>query len=252
MVQDKKILIGKYFFFILLLLLTACGKHVNHKVIPGDTLYSIGWFYKQDYREIAKWNDISPPYLLTEGQWIRVAPPVDPWWADQYPDRYQKQQRHKIVKQQSHALLSPKKTLKQKPKLSVEPVEKWRWPTVDESLGQYTTNPQKPKGIMISGSKGQAVYAAAEGEVVYSGSGLIGYGKLIIIKHNKTYLSAYGHNDQILVGEGERVQIGQQIAKMGNTGSSEEVLLYFEIRKNGKPVDPVQFVAGGARNKNGG
>ncbi|WP_430233362.1 peptidoglycan DD-metalloendopeptidase family protein [Nitrosomonas communis] len=116
---------------------------------------------------------------------------------------------------------------------------KWSWPANGQLLSRYT---EKTKGVSISGQPGQPVLASADGTVVYSGSGLRGYGKLIIVKHNNTYLSAYGHNSKILVREGETVTKGQKIAEMGNT-DSDTVKLHFEIRERGKPVDPLKFLS---------
>jgi lipoprotein NlpD len=116
---------------------------------------------------------------------------------------------------------------------------KWQWPArgkvvaADSVLGE--------RGINILGTRGQPVVATAPGHVVYSGSGLVGYGKLIIIKHNDTYLSAYAHNDRLLVAEGAQVAGGQQIGEMGSTGT-RRVMLHFEIRRDGKPVPPLQFL----------
>lgn len=115
----------------------------------------------------------------------------------------------------------------------------WRWPTKGQILYRYT---EKSKGVTISGNSGQPVVASADGTVVYSGSGLRGYGKLIIVKHNDTYLSAYGHNSKILVREGQSVTQGQKIAEMGST-DSDIVKLHFEIRERGKPVDPLKFLS---------
>lgn len=116
----------------------------------------------------------------------------------------------------------------------------WMWPTEGKLLEGFS---DKSKGVRISGVAGQPVLASAAGQVVYSGSGLRGYGKLLIIKHNNTYLSAYAHNSKILVQEGDTVTKGQKIAEMGNS-DTDTVKLHFEIRKNGKPVDPLQFLPG--------
>ncbi len=116
----------------------------------------------------------------------------------------------------------------------------WIWPTKGKVLEGFT---ESTKGIDIAGKQGQSVTASAAGKVVYSGAGLRGYGKLIIIKHNNTYLSAYAHNNKLLVKEGQTVAKGQQIAEMGNTDASL-VKLHFEIRKNGKPVDPLKYLPG--------
>jgi lipoprotein NlpD len=116
----------------------------------------------------------------------------------------------------------------------------WGIPTSGKVVAGFSESDNR-KGVDIVGQRGQPVVASAAGKVVYSGSGLRGYGKLIIIKHNKTYLSAYAHNDQILVKEGQSVTKGQKIAEMGNTDASQ-VELHFEIRRLGKPVDPAQYL----------
>lgn len=118
---------------------------------------------------------------------------------------------------------------------------RWRWPTQGEIIQRYTNSDLTRQGIGIAGRSGQAVVAAADGEVVYSGSGLRGYGELIIIKHSGDFLSAYGHNRKRLVAEGQRVQAGEPIAELGRTGTDRDKL-HFEIRRSGKPVDPLQFM----------
>jgi lipoprotein NlpD len=117
----------------------------------------------------------------------------------------------------------------------------WRWPADGKVVGTYVSGDQTKQGLDIAGSAGDAVRAAADGEVVYSGNGLIGYGELIIVKHNANFLSAYGHNRKRLVKEGERVKAGQEIAEMGSTSASRDEL-HFEIRKNGKPVNPLEYL----------
>jgi lipoprotein NlpD len=114
-------------------------------------------------------------------------------------------------------------------------------PTQGKLIGSFSEADNR-KGIDIAGKLGQPIFASAPGKVVYSGSGLRGYGKLLIIKHNKTYLSAYAHNDQLLVKEGETVTRGQKIAEMGNT-DSDQVKLHFEVRRLGKPVDPANYLS---------
>ena len=118
---------------------------------------------------------------------------------------------------------------------------RWRWPTQGEIIQRYTNSDLTRQGIGIAGRSGQAVVAAADGEVVYSGSGLRGYGELIIIKHSGDFLSAYGHNRKRLVAEGQRVQAGEPVAELGRTGTDRDKL-HFEIRRSGKPVDPMQFL----------
>ncbi|MGA9334804.1 MAG: peptidoglycan DD-metalloendopeptidase family protein [Rudaea sp.] len=117
----------------------------------------------------------------------------------------------------------------------------WRWPSDGTVIGTYVDGDQTRQGLDISGKAGDPVRAAAAGEVVYSGNGLIGYGELIIVKHNASFLSAYGHNRKRLVKEGQHVAAGQEIAEMGSTASSRDEL-HFEIRKNGKPVNPLDYL----------
>ena len=117
----------------------------------------------------------------------------------------------------------------------------WRWPADGKVVGTYVSGDQTKQGLDIAGSAGDPVRAAADGEVVYSGNGLIGYGELIIVKHNANFLSAYGHNRKRQVKEGERVKAGQEIAEMGATSASRDEL-HFEIRKNGKPVNPLEYL----------
>ena len=123
----------------------------------------------------------------------------------------------------------------------VPPPSGWRWPTEGTLIARFGQSALGGNGIDISGRSGQSVIAAAGGEVVYSGSGLIGYGKLIIVKHNETYLSAYGHNQELRVSEGQKVAAGQTIALMGE-GPGRKPVLHFEIRQNGKPVDPLRYL----------
>ena len=124
------------------------------------------------------------------------------------------------------------------PAQSVGIAPQWRWPAQGELVGKYVTGDRTRQGIDIAGSAGQDVFAAADGLVVYSCAGLVGYGELIIIKHSEEWLSAYAHNQKRLVGEGTRVSGGQVIAHMGHTGSARD-MLHFELRRNGKPVDPL-------------
>jgi len=117
----------------------------------------------------------------------------------------------------------------------------WRWPGKGPLIGSFVAGDQTRQGIDIGGTAGDPVLAAADGEVVYSGNGLLGYGELIIVKHNASFLSAYGHNRKRLVQEGNRIKAGQQIAEMGSSASARDEL-HFEIRKNGKPVNPLDYL----------
>ncbi len=117
----------------------------------------------------------------------------------------------------------------------------WHWPATGSVIGTYVSGDQTKQGIDIAGNEGDAIMATADGEVVYSGNGLIGYGELIIIKHNASFLSAYGHNRKRLVQEGDKVKAGQRIAEMGASAAARDEL-HFEIRKNGKPVNPLEYL----------
>ncbi len=117
----------------------------------------------------------------------------------------------------------------------------WQWPVQGKVISTFKRNTVDRKGIKIAAKEGNSVKAAAAGKVVYSGNGLISYGNLVIIKHNRTYLSAYAHNRKLLVKEGQMIKSGQKIAVLGKTGT-ESPRLYFEIRKNGKPVNPIKYL----------
>ena len=118
---------------------------------------------------------------------------------------------------------------------------RWRWPTQGQIIGRYVAGDPTQQGIDIAGKPGQSITAAADGVVVYSGAGLVGYGELIIVKHSDEWLSAYAHNRRRLVAEGAKVKAGDVIAEMGRTGAIRE-MLHFEIRRNGKPVDPLSYL----------
>ena len=195
----------------------------HHVVASGDTLYGISWKYRLDFRDIVKWNNLPDPDLILVGQRLRLtAPPV---WA-------------KAVKRTAPvARASPAEVPLQSP-LPPRKV-RWSWPAAGET--QSSTSASGAKGLEIRGDKGQPVKAAAGGEVVYSGNGLRGYGQLIIIKHDDMFLSAYAHNDALLVKEGRRVKMGEAIALMGSS-DAKDVMLHFEIRRNGKAVDPLKYL----------
>jgi len=210
----------------------------NHYTIrPGDTLYTIAWRYKIDYKRLALWNGISPPYVIYPGQKLRVtAPAVIPLAKRPQPSTASNSTPTKTVRRATVA--KPKNvpaasTAQQQPR--------WRWPTNGKVIRRFAHTGTGNKGIDIAGISGQSVRAASQGKVVYSGSGLLGYGQLIIIKHNETYLSAYAHNRKLLVNEGDRVSVGQMIAEMGETGT-DRAKLHFEIRRYGKPVDPLKYL----------
>lgn len=229
--------------------LVACGTLVHHKVEKGETLYSIAFYYRQNYEDIAKWNHLHKPYVLNKGQWLRVAPPVKEWWEENgVSKQYAFKTRRKVnrpekknyYKQQSankRAIVAKDFTDE------AGSIRQWIWPTSGKLVDQGTSLPLSKNGINIEGELGQPIVATAKGKVVYSGSGLKGYGKLIIIKHNKHYLSAYAYNEKMLVREGDIVSQGQKIALMGRDIREKLDMLHFEIRKNGKPVNPLHLLA---------
>lgn len=218
------------------------GRHI---VVKGDTLYSIAWRYNRDYKEIADWNNITAPYTIYPGQIVRLTPGLKKQGVTLKPKPADKGRPvNTIPKTEPAVKPAPKKPKRIAKKPAVKPDSpkgpiRWSWPTRGKLL--KSNSPTAKKGINISGKNGQLVKAAATGEVVYSGSGLRGYGKLIIIKHNETFLSAYAYNSELLVKEGDRVQAGQDISKMGQDHSGRYVL-HFEIRKNGKSTNPENFL----------
>jgi lipoprotein NlpD len=204
-----------------------------YTVKRGDTLYSIGWAIKQDYKNVARWNGIRAPYVITLGQRLRMYPPKQKT-SKKSSSTYSKSATAKSAKK-------PKKKSSYKSNPPQGKVKRWRWPTVSRKVASRFQPSVGKDGIDIAGKFGDAVYSTADGQVVYAGSGLRGYGKLIIIKHNKTYLSAYAHNDTILVAEGQSIKAGKKIGRMGSSGKGG-ARLHFEIRKNGKPVNPASYL----------
>ena len=213
-----------------LLLITACGPKTRwdhtprfeHIVRSGETLFTIAWRYGEDPRDLARWNKLGDGKLIYPGQAIRLTPPTGERRSSSPPP----------AKSAGSRPLPP---------IPSQPPPPWIWPAAGKVAVEYGKRPGTGTGILIGGSNGQAVKAAAGGSVVYSGSGLIGYGELIIVKHNDTYLSAYGHNASLLVKEGQAVKKGQKIATMGE-GPGGKPRLHFEIRRNGKPVNPRQYL----------
>ena len=212
-------------------------KPSHHKVLSGDTLYSISWNYNLDYKEVARWNRIRSPYVIYPGQSIRLTAPT-----------VSKGVVKKTVPPNTRT--AGKRPVKNKPEVAKKVSKKielvdharninWQWPTKGKLI--KSNSPISKKGLDIAGKKEQIIKTSAPGIVVYSGSGLLGYGRLIIIKHNDTYLSAYAHNSVLMVKEGDSVSSGQKIAKMGQD-SNGQTLLHFEIRKNGSPVEPVKYL----------
>ncbi len=224
------------FLALLIFSISGCGSLVHYKVQEGDTLYSIGWRYDQDAKKIAEWNELRTPYVIHQGQMLRIAPPVgapaEPLFTLSHTKKASAQRSTKLA-QSSPVSKSPVSQNR-------GPIT-WHWPAEGKLISTFSSRKIDRKGINISARKGSAIRAAALGKVVYSGSGLASYGNLLIIKHNESYLSAYAHNDQLLVKEGDSVSKGQRVATMGATGS-DKVMLHFEVRYKGNPVDPLQYL----------
>ncbi len=252
-----------------------------HVVKKGDTLYSIALDYGHDYRELAAWNNLEDPGLIRIDQRLRLFPPdsigetttaqptplaapaATPVFSEPKARKlpYSEQALAQVkmpapnpvaapvpsspVAVQPSAKLPPARAIPspvvpQKETPAGDSKMTWEWPAQGRLLYGFGQGSNQ-KGVGIEGRSGQAVLAAAPGKVVYSGNGLRGYGKLIIIKHNASYLSVYAHNSQILVKEGQTVAKGQKIAEIGDT-DSDRIALHFEIRRLGKPIDPLQYL----------
>lgn len=224
---------------------------VSYTVKPGDTLYSISWRYGYDHRKVAAWNSIPPPYNIHPGQQLRIIAPYQgvpderdgrpsgTATAAPAPAPQGAPTTAPAIASANRVIAAPTAVEKSGPRLQSKDIA-WRWPTSGSLLARFAPANGK-KGLDIAGRRGQEVVAAAGGQVVYSGNGLIGYGNLIIIKHNDHFLSAYGYNRRLLVKEGTEVKPGEKIAEMGDNGKTQ-YLLHFEIRRDGKPVDPLHYL----------
>lgn len=203
----------------------------------GQTVYRIATENGITPLDLALWNDIPPPYTIYPGQRLRLYPKNDRDSQAPAPSPGQAQGGSRPPAASSAptapapapAPAAPVSTLR------------WQWPADGSVVATFQPGDPTRQGVDIAGKAGQPVRAAADGVVVYSGNGLVGYGELIIVKHNDQWLSAYGHNRARLVNEGALVKAGQQIAEMGHTGTNRD-MLHFEIRYNGKPVDPLQYL----------
>jgi len=227
------------------------GRHV---VQPGETLYSIAWRYGRDYRELGNANGIGPPWNLKAGQVLRLdlrgnvttgsqtaVASKSAASASRTPSRASPPKQTPSTVPKPAVTRAPSKDTPLVSQTQTVARIEWRWPHVGTVIAGYSTSGKVNKGIDIAGQAGDAVRAAAMGNVVYAGNGLLGYGNLIIVNHNEHYLSAYAHNRKILVQEGEDVKAGQVIAELGSSGA-ERPMLHFEIRKSGNPVDPVHYL----------
>lgn len=209
-------------------------------VQPGDTLYGISFRAGLNYRDVAVWNGIAEPYTIKIGQKIRLTAPNNSSSKTSPPKTSVSTNTPAQTKPVVVTAPAATTTVAQ-PQVPVESGINWQWPTKGELVGLYIADDKTNQGINIAGKAGQKIVAAADGIVVYSGAGLIGYGELLIIKHNSEWISAYAHNEKRLVAEGVKVKAGQHIADMGQTGTVSD-MLHFEIRRNGKPVDPLLYL----------
>ena len=271
----------------------------SYRVVRGDTLYAIAFKHGVDFRDLAAWNHVVPPYRIYADQELRLSA-LGNAVASAAPERATASTQRSLPASPPNPPVENVAPVPQAPAPTVgfQPVEdatpppaptatvqaaptpppvpapapapakpaaapvvasetapkpaesaaqlnaggvSWRWPGNGKVVGTYVGGDQTRQGIDIAGKAGDSVQAAADGDVVYSGNGLLGYGELIIVKHNASFLSAYGHNRRRLVQEGDKVHAGQQIAEMGSSASSREEL-HFEIRKNGKPVNPLDYL----------
>nr|WP_246336051.1 peptidoglycan DD-metalloendopeptidase family protein [Azomonas macrocytogenes] len=247
-----------------------------YAVKPGDTLWSIAFRFGWDWRDLAQRNGIVSPYMIYPGQRIRfderilqnvtgsrpvtsTQPRIQPSLPqagqpqtgtvpNQVPITVQKPVSQSIAQPvvkapnpQQPAVVSPSVPATTPISPVTHSASGWAWPASGTVISRFSSNGSLNKGIDIAGQLGESVLAASSGTVVYAGSGLRGYGELVIIKHNDTFVSAYGHNRRLLVREGQQVKTGQTIAEMGSTGA-DRVKLHFEIRRQGKPIDPLQYL----------
>ncbi|RQS66137.1 LysM peptidoglycan-binding domain-containing protein [Burkholderia sp. Bp8963] len=215
-----------------------------YRVKPGDTLYRIALENGQNYRDIAAWNNLANPNQIEVDQLLRVAPPNGaavagaPVMGGAVATAPLSSGPATPGGASAATNPSPAAASSDTPAASSGPVT-FAWPARGPVLNNF--DDAKNKGVNIGGNVGETVKAAADGRVVYAGNSLRGYGNLIIIKHDATYLTAYAHNRALMVKEGDAVTKGQKIAEMGNS-DADRVMLHFEVRRQGKPVDPLKYL----------
>ena len=234
------------------------GKPGYYTVKPGDTLIRIALESGQNWRDIANWNSLENPNLIEVGQVVRVVPPVSevtsgvivkPLGTPRAEPRPTAAANPADARPPSAARPATAASSSVTPAPAAPPAAaasadaregeepNWGWPATGPVLANFEEG--RNKGLTIGGKAGDPVVAAADGRVVYAGSGLRGYGNLVIVKHSADFLTAYAHNQTLLVKEDQAVKRGQKIAEMGST-DAERVQLHFEIRKKGKPLDPAR------------
>jgi lipoprotein NlpD len=221
----------------------------TYQVKAGDTLYSIAWYSGNDYRDLARINKISSPYQIHPEQILMLSK-----LTTSKPPMLKKSTGHtsKAIKNQSVDPSKKQAYGKSEENVNIDPigsttgqfpdrVKSWHWPTNETVSRGFSAKEQGNKGLDFSGKLGLPILAAADGKVVYTGDALRGFGKLVIIKHSDAYLTAYAHNDNIIVKEKQWLKAGQQIATMGRSGT-DKVKLHFEVRYKGKSVNPLRYL----------
>jgi len=230
-----------------------------YKVQAGETLYSIAWRANSDVRQIAKLNNISPPYNIYPNQKLILVANNEGKSSQASKNKHSSKKQTKSSNQTSNKVVkktvasskkqaygknvSKKKIVQDDiPKTNFsQKISRWKWPVKGKVIARFSSKAQGNKGIDIAGRRGTNIRATANGKVVYTGSALRGYGKLVIIKHNDDYLSAYAHNDKILVKEQQHIKADDIVAKMDDT-DAQRVMLHFEVRFRGKSVDPLKYL----------
>lgn len=232
-----------------------------YSVRSGDTLYSIAWRYRIDHQDLMRWNGIDDARNLRVGQRLRLRPDrtagsssttstaaaSDPG-RDAAPSGGERADSGDQVGSDAGSGSSSQSDTASAAKPETDerdttgkPPGRWRWPTRGTVVARFGDGRAGGRGVDISGNEGQPIQATAAGDVVYSGDGLKAYGRLLIIRHQGDFLSAYAHNSELLVAEGDRVDAGQPIARMGRTREGT-ALLHFEIRRGGSPVNPLDYL----------
>jgi lipoprotein NlpD len=245
------------------------GKPGYYTVKAGDTLIRVGLESGQNWRDIQRWNQLDNPDLIEVGQVLRVVPPgqdptqvatrpvvtprIEPRPIDAKPAPVPVPVPAAVPSTSSGVAVGAASAGDAAPVAASAPAPaasparegddnvNWMWPAQGTVVSSFEDT--RSKGVAIGGKLGDPVYAAADGRVVYAGSGLRGYGNLVIIKHNETLLTAYAHNQALLVREDQVVRRGQKIAEMGSS-DTDRVKLHFEVRRRGKPIDPTKVLPG--------
>ncbi len=241
----------------------------EYKVRPGDTLSSIAFVTSHNYRDLATWNQIAEPYVIYPGQTLVLKKPLADSTVGAITQPLASNVREEPRPESLAATSLPQEDVSVPSEITSSPSVpatvtspaiaaatqtvqstsqqaapafngRWQWPVMGSVIKKFSTA-NGEKGIDIAGNAGTPVKAAASGRVVYAGSGLRGYGHLVIVQHNDEFLSAYAHNQSLLVAEGDTIRPGQTLAYMGSSGT-DRVKLHFEIRRNGDPVDPLKLL----------